>query len=119
MTTAVPAVGDTVICADNEPLGMVAADEGTHLRVHRSDETPATVWVSKRLIAGVSGGTVRLMVRRDELHDGVISMPPNRQREYGTLEAMTLMLRRDRGQFHDIPNLNPAAPPISPGGIPD
>jgi hypothetical protein len=119
MTTAVPAVGDTVICADDVPLGTVEADEGTHLRLHRSDEMPARVWVSKRLIAGVSNGTVRLLLRRDELHDAVISMPPSRQREYGTLEAAGLMLRRDRGQLHDIPNLDPAAPPIPPGGIPD
>ncbi len=92
----VPAVGDQVVCADDEPLGVVEADEGTHLRVRRPHEQPPLVWVPKRIIAGRSDGVVRLIVNRDELHDGVIALPPARQREYGTLEALSLAVRRHR-----------------------
>jgi hypothetical protein len=92
----VPAVGDLVVCADEEPLGTVEADEGTHLRVRRPYEQPPLVWIPKRIIAGRSDGVVRLIVNRDELHDGVIALPPARQREYGTLEALSLAIRRHR-----------------------
>jgi hypothetical protein len=99
MTTPAPAqAGDTVVCADDVPLGVVEADEGTHLRVRRPREQPPLVWVDKHLIAGTSGGSVRLLVNRDELHDGVICMPPGRQREYATLEAVSLLMRRGHAQ---------------------
>jgi hypothetical protein len=98
MTTPASAqAGDFVICADDVPLGVVEADEGTHLRVRRPREQPPLVWVDKHLIAGMSG-SVRLLVNRDELHDGVICMPPGRQREYATLEAVSLLMRRGHAQ---------------------
>jgi hypothetical protein len=92
----VPIVGDEVVCADDEPLGVVEADEGTHLRVRRPREYPPLVWIPKRIIADRRDGVVRLIVNRDELHDGVIALPPARQREYGTLEALSLAIRRHR-----------------------
>jgi len=96
VTSDVPAVGDLVVCADDEPLGTVEADEGTHLRVRRPHELPPLVWIPKRIIASRTEGVVRLLVNRDELHDGVIALPPARQREYGTLEALSLAVRRHR-----------------------
>lgn len=96
MTTAgSAAVGDQVICADGVPLGRVEGDEGTHLRVRRS-AAPPLVWVPKSLIAGVEAGTVRLLLARDDLHDGIIALAPGRQREFGTLEGLSLLVRRAR-----------------------
>ena len=91
------AIGDRVVCADGEPLGVVEGDEGTHLRLRRP-ESPPTVWIPKTLIAGVSEGVVTVLLPRDDLHDGVIALPPSRQREYGTLEAISLLVRRLRGE---------------------
>lgn len=91
----VPAAGNLVVCADDVPLGVVEGDEGTHLRVRRREQPPV-VWVPKTLIAAVSDGTVRLLLGRDDLHDGVIGLPPSRQREFGTLEALSLLVRRAR-----------------------
>lgn len=89
----VPEVGDQVVAADGEPLGVVEGDEGTHLRIHRP-ESPQTVWVPKTLIARTEGGIVELLLPRDDLHDGVIALSPARQREYGTLESLSLLVRR-------------------------
>ncbi len=88
-----PQAGDEVICADGERLGLFEKDEGTHLRVRRP-EFPQLVWISKRLIAGQDAGVIRLAVPRDELHDGVIALPPHRQREYATLESLDASARR-------------------------
>lgn len=93
--TGTGAIGDQVICADGVPLGMVEGDEGTHLRVRRA-ERPPVVWVPKSLVAGAENGAVRLLLSRDDLHDGVIGLPPSRQREYGTLEGLSLLVRRAR-----------------------
>lgn len=95
-----PVVGDQVICADGVVLGTVEADEGTHLRVRRVAQPPV-VWVAKSLIARTDDATVHLLLPRDALHDGVIALPPARQREYGTLEALSLLVRRARaaGRF--------------------
>ncbi len=90
-------IGDRVICSDGEPLGVVERDEDTHLRVRRP-ESPPIVWVAKSLIAGVSDGMVTLLLPRDDLHDGVIALPPGRQREYGTLETVSLLVRRMRAE---------------------
>ncbi len=87
------AVGDEVVCADGVTLGRVEADEGSHLRLRRAAQ-PSLVWVPKQLIGGMSEGVVRLRLDRDELHDGFIGLPPARQREYGTLEALSFALRR-------------------------
>ena len=101
MTAAeVPAVGDLVVCADDEPLGVVDGDEGTHLRLRR-EERPPSVWVPKSVIAHTSGGIVRLLLGREDLHDGVIALPPARQREYGTLESLSLLVRRARATRKD------------------
>ena len=119
MTTSdVPAVGDEVVCADGEPLGVVEADEGTHLRIRRPHERPPIVWVPKRVIGGRSDSTVRLLVHRDELHDGVIALPPARQREYGSLGALSLALRRAKTGWRAMPTAGPSAPPVAPGGEP-
>lgn len=93
---ASPVAGDTVVCADDVVLGVVEADEATHLRVRRA-EHPPIVWVPKMLVAGVEPGVVRLLLPRDDLHDGVIALAPARQREYGTLESLSLLVRRARG----------------------
>jgi hypothetical protein len=96
MTTAnVPVLGTPVICSDNVVLGLFEADEGTHYRVRRKT-IPPLVWVAKFLVTDVSDGAVRLLLPRDDLHDGVIALSPARQREYGTLEAMSLLARRVR-----------------------
>ena len=101
MTAAeVPAVGDLVVCADDEPLGVVDGDEGTHLRLRRQAR-PSPVWVPKNVIAHTSGRTVRLLLGREDLHDGVIGLPPARQREYGTLESLSLLVRRARAVRKD------------------
>ena len=92
---AVPMPGDEVVCSDGVPLGVVEGDEGTHVRVRRP-ERPPIVWVPKMLITEVSGGVVRLLLPRDDLHDGVIALSPSRQREYGTLESISLLARRAR-----------------------
>lgn len=93
-TPSQPAIGDQVICADNEPLGVVDATEGTHLRIRRPHERPEVVWVDKRVIGAAGDGVVRLLFKRDQFHDGVIALPPARQREYSTLESMALLLQR-------------------------
>lgn len=95
--------GDEVVCADGVPLGRVEADEGSHLRLRRAGQPPM-VWVPKRIIAGHEDGIVRLLLDRDELHDGYIGLPPARQREYGTLEALSFALRR----AHHTRDLPPA-----------
>ena len=102
----VPMQGDEVICADGEPLGLVDAVEGTHLRIRRPHERPEVVWVPVRAIGSRTEGTVRLLLDRDQLHDGVIALPPSRQREYSTLESLSLLLHRQRE-------------PSAPGGSPN
>jgi hypothetical protein len=90
-----PAIGHLVVGSDGIPLGVVEGDEDTHLRLRRPQE-PSTVWVPKNLIARVTSSEVHLLLSRDDLHDGVIALPPARQREYGTLEALSLLMRRAR-----------------------
>jgi hypothetical protein len=97
MGTAVPTVGDPVVCADDIVLGTVEADEGTHLRLRRKAQPPV-VWVAKSLVGSVEDGAVHLLLPRDDLHDGIIALPPARQREFGTLEALSLLVRRARAE---------------------
>lgn len=95
MTTPnMPMQGDAVVCADDEPLGLVDAIEGMHLRIRRPHERPAIVWVPTRAIGSCGDGIIRLLLNRDQLHDGVIALPPARQREYSTLESLSLLLQR-------------------------
>ncbi len=96
MTSEAPSVGDRVVCADGEELGLVDGDEGTHLRVRRQGGATPFVWVPKTLIDRTAGGEVHLLLPRDDLHDGVIALSPSRQREYGTLEALAMLVRRVR-----------------------
>jgi hypothetical protein len=108
--------GTVVICADGVPLGTVVADEGGFLRVHR-DGVPPTVWVTKEFIEpGGAEGEVHLILNRDDLHDGVIALPPARQREYGTLEALSLLARRARAaRARSSPSAVPGAHPVPSG----
>jgi hypothetical protein len=95
MTSQAPVTGDQVICADGVVLGTVEADEGSHLRLRRAAQPPV-IWVAKTLIASAEDGAVHLLLPRDDLHDGIIALPPARQREFGTLEALSLLVRRAR-----------------------
>ncbi|MFN8556303.1 MAG: DUF2171 domain-containing protein [Dehalococcoidia bacterium] len=94
-TAVEAAVGDLVLCADGEPLGRVDGDEGTHLRVRRA-EHPPLVWTPKSLITDVSDHVVHLLLPRDDLHDGVIALTPSRQREFGTIATLSLLVERAR-----------------------
>lgn len=87
--------GDSVLCADGVSLGVVEADEQSHIRIHRA-ESPQTIWAPKFAIDRIEDGVIRLALDRDDLHDGIIALPPARQREYGTLEGLSLMVMRAR-----------------------
>lgn len=102
MQMETPMAGDCVVCADDVELGVVEGDEGTHLRIRRP-ERPPIVWVPKTLIAATAANVVRLMLPRDDLHDGVIALSPGRQREYGTLESISLLVRRLRAEGSGSP----------------
>ena len=93
--TPAPASAIVVVCADDVVLGTVEADEGSHLRLRRSSP-PSPAWVAKSLIAYATPDSIRLLVGRDDLHDSVLALPPARQREYGTLEAVSLLARKAR-----------------------
>jgi hypothetical protein len=95
MTSPAYTPGAVVIAADGVPLGTLVAVEGGFLRLRRA-ATPPIVWVNADLVAGGSEGELHLILDRDDLHDGVIALSPARQREYGTLEALSLLARRNR-----------------------
>src|SRR5687768_632329 len=115
MTSSAFAPGAIVVSADGVPLGTVESVEGGFLRLRRHS-TPPIVWVNAELVAGSSGNEIHLILDRDDLHDGVIALTPARQREYGTLESLSLLARRNREHNRGIPALHGDARPISPDG---
>ena len=119
MATQEIASGDQIICADEEPLGTVQADDGTHLRLER-DDGGGVAWLPKIAVKGVHNGVVRLWVGRDDLHDAVIGLSPGRQREYLTLEGLSILVHQAQQGLRPLPDVaDPAAPPVPPGGSPD
>lgn len=119
MATGEVAAGDQIICADGEPLGTVQADEVTHLRVLR-DDGKGIAWLPKIAVRGIGNGVVRLWVGRDDLHDSVIGLSPGRQREFLTLEGLSILVHQAQQGLRPLPDVgDPSAPPVSPGGSPD
>ena len=117
MTNPAFVPGAIVISADGVPLGVVESVEAGFLRVRR-DVSPNIVWVSTRLVSGASGHELHLFLDRDDLHDGVIALPPARQREYSTLESLSFLARRSR-EAREFASPRADAEPASPGGSPN
>lgn len=114
MTNSAFAPGAVVVSADGVPLGTVESVEGGFLRLRRQ-ATPNIVWVSTGLVSHTAGQEVRLFLDRDDLHDGVIALPPARQREYSTLESLSLLARRTR-EARELAAARVHAEPAAPGG---
>src|SRR5262245_38384940 len=93
-----PRPGMTVISSDGVTVGTVDTQTETHVSVHvdAGDAPNGQMWLPKRMIEAIDGETVRLNVRRDDLHEAVFSLPPGQQRSYDTL-GLKVKIGRARG----------------------
>lgn len=92
-----PESGQRVMTSDGVDLGVVEADERTHLRVRvgRTDGPTEHLFVPVSMVGVIDGETVHLNVPRDHLHEAVYALAPAQQREYATL-GLSVSLGRGR-----------------------
>lgn len=117
MTSSAFTPGAVVISADGVPLGTVESVEAGFLRLRRA-AAPNIIWVAAGLVSHTTGHELHLFLDRDDLHDGVIALPPARQREFSTLESLSFLARRAR-KARDFSSPHADAHPVSPEGSPN